>query len=1070
MKLRKVIFSAFAVTLAAASLVSCGADKNSKSSMNSNSTTASSEIVSSSEKQEYTISYMLNGGTNPSSNPTTYTGEEDITLIDPTKEGYTFDGWSTNGDKFTKNYVIEAGTTGNILIAAKWTANTYAVTLDLNGGKVSYITTDIEDTVTYGKKYNPSTPTREGYTFDGWYYGDIKFENGNYLYAKDITLVAKWKAKSFTIALDANGGEVSTTSLNVTYGEAYELPTPTREGYTFEGWYNDDTKIETTGTWSTLSSSNLTLKAKWSIKVCTLTLDANGGEVSTASLNVTYGEAYELPTPTREGYTFEGWYNDDTKIETTGTWSTLSSGNLTLKAKWSIKVCTLTLDANGGEVSIASKNITYGKAYQLPTPTRDGYTFAGWYNGDTLFAQTGTCETEGSITLVAKWTANTYSVVLNYNDESTTNQTVELTYGEAYELPTPTREHYTFAGWYYGDTLVENTGNWSIAGNVTLEAKWVGEKHNIHLYTSGGGIYSASSNNAADITLEYGKEYTLPTPVSNGYDFLGWYYGDTLIPLTGVSEFTEDITLTAKWEETVYTLVLNTNGGLGADKTTYSCAYEDEIDLPVLVKTNYKFLGWYYDDEKVTQSFFSVLDDATLEAKWQYNANTYYVTYNPSEGYTTSVKYQEVTVGEAYSLEVLEKDDYTFEGWYSNLTLIPASGTWSTASNLTLTEAFYQDNLEFTYLSASDSYSVKYTGTATVVVVPSIYNGKYVTAVGTSAFYSNTTVTRITLPDTIDTIGSYAFYNCNKLESVNLNSNLTAIGNSTFYNCQSLKTLYLSDDITTIGTYAFHQCYALTSISLPSKLETIGAYALNGCTKLEYITVPNGVTEISYGTFANCTNLTFLTLSDNLTSYEPSMITGCSNISYHHYFGGLYLSSNSYDFYMLVMDLDGATYISVHADCKWIWKSAAKYNTSLTELIVNNRTAVIGDHAFYGCTALETVTFYNSIAFTIGDYAFCDCTSLSTVTFKNDVCTSIGSSAFLSCSSLKSIVIPSTVTYIGMWAFDGSGLTSAEFKDPDGWWTSDSSGSKYEDITFSTTKSKAATQLLDCSIYYLHKD
>lgn len=163
-------------------------------------------------------------------------------------------------------------------------------------------------------------------------------ENGNYQTATGSVVL--WPKAKYTVTLDPDGGTVSATSLEVAEGESVTLPTPTRTSFTFDGWYNGETKVSSPYT----PAGNVTLKAKWTEggdtptpptpTAYTVTFDANGGTVSPSSRSVTRGSAIgALPTPTRSGYDFEGWYSGSTLV----TSSTVVNGNLTLTARWSLR-------------------------------------------------------------------------------------------------------------------------------------------------------------------------------------------------------------------------------------------------------------------------------------------------------------------------------------------------------------------------------------------------------------------------------------------------------------------------------------------------------------------------------------------------------------------------------------------------------------------------------------------------------------------------------------------------------------------------------------------------------------
>ena len=218
-------------------------------------------------------------------------------------------------------------------------SRSYTVFYDANGGAV--LTSN--ETVTNGDIYGTlPTPTRNGYTFEGWY---TARSGGSRVTADtvvnltaDQTLYAHWTNQPYTINFDANGGNIQTSSITVTNGSTYgALPTPARDGYTFEGWYtsrNGGSRV-TADTTVNLTSGQ-TLYARWTNQLYTISFDANGGNVHTSTTAVTNGGTYgTLPTPVRDGYTFEGWYTSrsgGTQI-TTGTTVSLS-GNQILYAHW----------------------------------------------------------------------------------------------------------------------------------------------------------------------------------------------------------------------------------------------------------------------------------------------------------------------------------------------------------------------------------------------------------------------------------------------------------------------------------------------------------------------------------------------------------------------------------------------------------------------------------------------------------------------------------------------------------------------------------------------------------------
>lgn len=197
-----------------------------------------------------------------------------------------------------------------------------------------------------------TVPKKTGYTFHGY----CTSTNGNgtqyitsagkvyndlYKVNKNQTLYAWWTANTYTVTFNANGGSTSTSSKTVTYASTYgELPTPTRTGYTFKGWFTS-----ASGTTQITSSTKVsitaaqTLYAQWTANTYTVTFNANGGTTPTASKSVSYASTYgTLPTPTRLGYSFNGWFTaitGGTKI--TSSTQVSITANQTLYAQWTAR-------------------------------------------------------------------------------------------------------------------------------------------------------------------------------------------------------------------------------------------------------------------------------------------------------------------------------------------------------------------------------------------------------------------------------------------------------------------------------------------------------------------------------------------------------------------------------------------------------------------------------------------------------------------------------------------------------------------------------------------------------------
>lgn len=396
-----------------------------------------------------------------------------------------------------------------------------------------------------------------------------------------------------------------------TYGEYYKLPEMSNGDYYVAGWYNENKKIDNEGVWS--FASNLTLKPLWKEKEYTITLNANGGDVEFDSLSVKYGKEYVLPTPTKKGYTFDGWYLNNGKYES-GIWSIKM--NVELVAKWlpneytvtfsnvehTANYVTITYDYNYAGSTPDTCKLRNGEMLEYPPiPTREDYAFVGWYTDISCtisYPFNGTITED--ITLYAYWIktnlsgiSDVYVDISNYSSSSS-RMTVYTSAPSKYEqncyyfscyktgtyelnVKNLTGDFYVFARNISNNELVLMTTNLynGKAVSTTFKAN-AGDVIYLYFYNYGeatslssgefyvlNGEYPVSTavanvsneeillykeNSSYSTTIHYNEEYTFITPTRSGYKFLGWYVGETKIE-SGNWEFFNDLVLTAKWEK-----------------------------------------------------------------------------------------------------------------------------------------------------------------------------------------------------------------------------------------------------------------------------------------------------------------------------------------------------------------------------------------------------------------------------------------------------------------------------------------------------------------------------------------
>lgn len=312
--------------------------------------------------------------------------------------------------------------------------------------------------------------TKTGYEFTGWASsadGAKIYDDGeNVTLQSNTNLYALWQAKTYTVSFNLNGAtDTAPNNITVTYDGTYgnQLPTvsPTRYGYTFNGWYTAQTggsKVTSSTTYTTDGDS--TLYAHWTAKTCTVTFNANyTGSTYSQTRTETFGSNYTLPTaPTRTGYTFAGWYKETGFTnQVTASTAVSNESNHTLYAKWTAKTYTVTFNKNGGDTCPTnSRTVTYGKTYSYGdnsnvwpdgdnAPTKKGYTFDGWYTtvgaGGTKRESTDTVEITSNTPLYAHWTRNYYAYTCSPTNGSMTRITAsptmsnsKIAYGAAVKL------------------------------------------------------------------------------------------------------------------------------------------------------------------------------------------------------------------------------------------------------------------------------------------------------------------------------------------------------------------------------------------------------------------------------------------------------------------------------------------------------------------------------------------------------------------------------------------------------------------------------------------------------------
>ena len=1151
------------------------------------------------------------------------------------------------------------------------------------------------------------TPRKLGYTFRGWKAmeegAEPPYFEQTFPYRLDVNTVfeASFKANTYAVTYDALGGTVSAYApKSGTYDALFTLPLATRTGYTFLGWQDEkDNKYLCATTSSQFLwkyTAPMQFTALYSAKEYSIEYNLNSG-----TNNSQNPETYTIESPeitlenaTRTGYTFAGWYkNADFSGDPVEKIATGTIGNITLYAKWEVTDYSITYELNGG--TNAEENLRYteytilSETIALADPTREGYTFAGWYQTKEYSGAKITEIEQGSVgnlTLYAKWTPNTYSVtytnmqfagtyidVIKYNSANanycqTLANSTNLLYfivGESGAHSVSYKGYSSSSSYRYyititnlssakpvlARTLCSSSSYTKVdfncaAGDViqiTVEKYSSYNTPELYLYASGFSVSPAhtdcavyAENGTYTQTVTFDADFVLPHFVRPGYRTTAYTYGEQNAALpSGKWNITNDVTASTQWEIIEYTITYELNGGTNNSANPENYTFEtDDITLADPSGTH-TFTGWYTEKEltnKITKIEKGSIGNITLYAGWQHVLSASWVVDKAATCSNTGLRHKVCSVCKNnFSYEILAIDPEahvrgeeikenivaptctqtgsydsvhyctecgtelsrfektvkalghtkgaevkenivdptcTQNGSYDSVYYCTECGTElsrieKTVSALghtkgaevkenivdpTCTQTGSYDSVYYctvcgtevsriekitkkiphalnddnvcevcgqgassglSYSQNSDNtYTVTGIGscTDTEIVIPKKYNGNLVTSIGDFAFNDCSGLTSITIPNTITTIGEAAFQSCRGLISITIPNSVTTIGDFAFKDCWGLKGVYITDlekwckisfgfndsnplycahnlylnnqlvtnlvipnTITTIGRSAFYGWSSLTSITIPNSVTTIGAWAFYNCSSLTSITIPNSVTTIGRYAFYYCSSLTSITIPNSVTTIGDYAFYYCSSLK------GVYItdlekwckilfdtseSNPLYYAHNLYFNNQLVTNLVIPNSVTTIGNSAFGYCSSLTSITIPNSVTTIGGYAFEDCRGLKGVYISDlekwcKISFgsndanplsyadnlylnnqlvtnlvipntitTIGKYAFYNCSSLTSITIPNSV-TTIGDSAFRGCSGLTSIEIPNSVTTIGDYAFRGcSSLTS----------------------------------------------
>ena len=485
----------------------------------------------------YDVTYNnIEGATH--SNPATYTVEDAaVALQDAAKTGYTFLGWYSDAEFAQEVSEIDTSACEEVELWARWEVITYTATFVNSDGTVGTVDFDIEDTALS----EPAVPQRTGYTGE-WEDYEIK--------AEDLTINAVYTPITYNITYENTKGAANNNPATYNIETAtITLADITSPGYTFEGWFIGEEKVESI---ELGSYGDITLTAKWTPITYSITYENTKGAANSNPATYNIETAITLSELTSPGYTFEGWFIGEEKVESI---ELGSYGDVTLTAKWTLTQYTATFVNSDGTVETVDFDIEDTALSEPAVPQRMGYT--GEWEDYEIKAE--------DLTINAVYTPITYNITYENTLGAENSNPATYDIETAITLSGITSPGYTFKGWFVGEEKVESIELGSY-GDIALTAKWAIIEYSVNYVLDGGinaeenpSVYTVETLGGADgvIALEDPTKRTHITVNADGaiayyvYEFLGWYKDSGFEQrVSELSLALGSVTLYAKWSAT----------------------------------------------------------------------------------------------------------------------------------------------------------------------------------------------------------------------------------------------------------------------------------------------------------------------------------------------------------------------------------------------------------------------------------------------------------------------------------------------------------------------------------------
>lgn len=645
-------------------------------------------------------------------------------------------GWGTKVSDLENPHFFPLGTSvEEVLTEMGLNANSYSIFLTaiLQPSPIEYHVTYDGNGATSGtmestlhvydesKQLTNNTYQKTGYTFQGWNTdknaANVTCSDGQSVLNltsienKNIHLYAIWKPNTYTVTFSGNGGNLTTSSKTVTYDNTYgTLPTPTRTGYTFKGWYTATSGgTQITGASQVTTAQDHTLYARWEANSYKVTYHANGGSTSAATAVYHYGDAISLnPVASKNGYTFVGWSTSPSAniaLHTLNMPDLATSSNTDYSSDWELTLYALyTIDVSDvanhtypdysrvkedevylmvkrkSDSSVKTYPLTYTKdanimTYEYVLKNTDLSSFVGngaydYYviaydnagNHSILYKGSN----DGTTPPAPVLTETYLQTVNHYKYDTSTNSWIwfDVTQEKVPAETTFTPKHITPPAGFSKGTI---DSAYKVSTDKVSNAYYTPASYTLTFHPNGGTVTPTSKN----ITFHdhYGD---MPVPTRKGYQFTGWYTnasGGTEVFDSTIYTTNGNSTVYAHWDINSYHVLYDywTNGGTSVTQPSAIIPYDSQIDLSAkAVKDGWTFVGWNTDpDAKTGLTSFKIGDeDVILYAIYKKEITATFIdSYNQSATKIKTTIYNRETCASITTPNITELAGWQTRGW-----------------------------------------------------------------------------------------------------------------------------------------------------------------------------------------------------------------------------------------------------------------------------------------------------------------------------------------------------------------------------------------------------------------------